>query len=295
MKKFWCWLMVMMTMLSVFPMGALAAEVDAAQEEIVIDEQKGYWFYQTDNLTIEINRRKDHTPRIWYEVEVWASEEEPLTSYMAPAKKKATKLVNPLSFARENHIVLAITDDFCGYRIRNKHTIGIVIRDGEVLGKKTRNSKRNRGWPNLDALAVLEDGSMKALISDAYTADEYLAMGARHVLSFGPMLVAEGELVDYVMSPKYYPYHEPRLAIGMIEPYHYMILAVEGRDEGSKGAKLDWMAEKMMALGCTEALNLDGGGTAALMFMGEVLNRSDKDMRSISTLIGFGTSEQVPQ
>jgi len=29
--------------------------------------------------------------------------------------------------------------------------------------------------------------------------------------------------------------------------------------------------------------------------MGEVLNRSDKDMRSISTLIGFGTSEQVPQ
>ena len=134
---------------------------------------------------------------------------------------------------------------------------------------------------------------MKAFISDAHTADEYLAMGARHVLSFGPMLVAQGELVDYVMSPKYYPYHEPRLAIGMIEPYHYMILAVEGREDGSKGAKLDWMAEKMKELGCTEALNLDGGGTAALMFMGEVLNRSDKDMRSVSTLIGFGQSEKV--
>lgn len=54
---------------------------------------------------------------------------------------------------------------------------------------------------------------MKAFISDAYTADEYLAMGTRHVLLFGLMLVSWGELVDYVMSPQYYPYHEPRLAI----------------------------------------------------------------------------------
>lgn len=50
---------------------------------------------------------------------------------------------------------------------------------------------------------------------------------------------------------------------------------------------------KIKELGCTEALNLDGGGTAALMFMGEVLNRSDKDMRSVSTLISFGQSDKV--
>ena len=55
------------------------------------------------------------------------------------------------------------------------------------------------------------------------------------------------------------------------------------------------LAQKMQELGCTEALNLDGGGTAAMMFMGEVLNRSDKKMRSVSTLIGFGKSEQITE
>lgn len=267
----------------------------ALAEEIVQDSEKGHWSYKTDDLTIEINRRKDDTPRVWYEAEIWASEKEPLTSYIAPAKKVATKLVNPRSFAKENKIVLAITDDFCGYRFRNKHTPGIVIRNGEVLGKKTRNSKKNRGWPNLDTLAVMEDGSMKAAICDAYTAEEYLQMGARDVFSFGPVLLSDGIITDYVLDKKYYPYHEPRLAIGMIEPYHYMIVAVEGRDDGSKGAKLDWLAQKMQELGCTEALNLDGGGTAAMMFMGEVLNRSDKKMRSVSTLIGFGKSEQITE
>lgn len=53
------------------------------------------------------------------------------------------------------------------------------------------------------------------------------------------------------------------------------------------------MAEKMQSLGCVEALNLDGGGTAAMMFMGEVLNRSNKNMRSINSLIVFGKSEKV--
>ena len=117
-------------------------------EEIVQASEKGHWSYKTDDLTIEINRRKD---------------------------------------------------GFCGYRFRNKHTTGIVIRNGEVLGQKTCNSKK----PGL--------------------------------------------------------------------------------------------AQKMQELGCTEALNLDGGGTAAMMFMGEVLNRSDKKMRSVSTLIGFGKSEQITE
>ncbi|MBQ8536350.1 MAG: phosphodiester glycosidase family protein [Clostridia bacterium] len=291
MKRFIALLMALITPLSLLPMSVWAEKA----EEIVQESEKGYWSYQTEGLTIVINRREDDTPRVWYEAEIWASEAEPLTSYMAPAKKAATKLVNPQSFAKENHIVLAITDDFCGYRIRNKHTIGIVIRNGQVLGKRTRNSKRNRGWPNLDTLAVLPDGSMKAAICDAYTADEYLAMGAKDVFAFGPVLLSDGQFTDYVMKDNYYPYHEPRMAIGMIEPYHYLILSVEGREDGSKGARLDWMAEKMKELGCTEALNLDGGGTAAMIFMGEVLNRSEKGMRSVSTLIGFGQSSQVSE
>ena len=49
----------------------------------------------------------------------------------------------------------------------------------------------------------------------------------------------------------------------------------------------------MIELGVVEAVNLDGGGTAALMFMGEVLNRSSRNLRSVNSLIGFGQSAQI--
>ena len=263
-------------------------------EEIVQNADEGFWSYRTNALSITINRRSDDTPRVWYEVEVFASEEEPLRTFLSEGKRPGRKLVNPLKMAKQNQLVLAITDDFSGYRLQNDQKVGIVIREGIVLGNKTRNSRNRQSWPNLDTLAVYPDGSMKANVSDAYKADEYLAQGATNVFAFGPAIISDGVIPEYVLDEKYYPYNEPRLAIGMIEPFHYMIVAVEGRDDGSKGARNSWVAQKMLELGCTEALNLDGGGTAVLMFMGEVLNRSPKNMRSINSLIGFGQSEAVP-
>ena len=265
----------------------------ALAEEIVQDPENGLWSYRKEGLSITITRKEDDTPRVWYEAEIHASAEEPLHTYLSEGKRPGRKLVNPQKLAKQNQLVLAITDDFCGYRIQKNQKVGIVIREGLVLGTKTRRSANRQSWPNLDTLAVFADGSMKANLSDAYKADEYLEMGATNVFAFGPALVMDGEIPEYILDEKYYPYHEPRLAIGMIEPYHYIILCVEGRDDGSKGARCSWMAQTMQELGCVEALNLDGGGTAAMMFMGEVLNRSTKSMRSINSLIVFGQSELV--
>lgn len=263
-------------------------------EFICADSENGLWRYVTSDLSIRIERVIDaETPRVYYVADILASPENPLQTVITPGKRPGRTLKNPQTFAIESQAVLAITDDFSGYRIQKEQRVGIVIREGYVLSKKTRNSKNVRGWPNLDTLAVYADGSMKANASDTYTADEYLADGAVNVFAFGPMLVSNGELTGFVMEEDYYPYNEPRMAIGMIEPYHYMILCVEGREDNSKGARCGWMAEKMQSLGCVEALNLDGGGTAAMMFMGEVLNRSNKNMRSINSLIVFGKSEKV--
>ena len=47
----------------------------------------------------------------------------------------------------------------------------------------------------------------------------------------------------------------------------------------------------MLEKGAVEALNLDGGGTVALVFMGEILNKTGKTMRDITSIIGFGQHE----
>lgn len=265
-------------------------------EFVWVDEEAGQWHYFTPHLSIRIDRFiEEDVPRVYYVADIRCSQEEPLKTVLTDGKKPGRSLKNPRNLAIENQAVFAITDDFSGYRIQRDQRVGIVIREGYVLGEKTRSSDSYRGWPNLDTLAVYADGHMEAGVSDAHTAEEYLEMGATNVFAFGPMLVSDGVIPDFVLDEDYYPYHEPRLAIGMIEPFHYIVLCVEGRSDDSKGARPDWMAKKMLELGCVEALNLDGGGTAAIMFMGEVLNRSSKNMRSVNSLIVFGQSDLVGQ
>ena len=67
---------------------------------------------------------------------------------------------------------------------------------------------------------------------------------------------------------------QPRCAIGMVEPGHYFAALAEGRIRNvSVGVSVAQMAEWMQKGGCTEALNLDGGQTAVMTFMGKQISR----------------------
>ena len=143
---------------------------------------------------------------------------------------------------------------------------------------------------------------MKCYDAQDHTAQEYLDMGATDVLAFGPILVTDGKLGEHMRATQeeakqygYYHYREPRCALGMVSPGHYIVLTVNGRQNQSKGAYLDWLAWKMLELGAQEALNLDGGGTVALVFMGESINVKATTSRNTSHLMSFGTSELVPE
>lgn len=277
--------------LLLLPAAALASPfLDGPGEEYSCDPEAGLWVYRSQDLAICITRKSDDTPLIWYEAEIFASPEEPLHTYISSGTKTpGRRLVNPLSLARENNVLFAISDDFCGYRLRRNLTAGIIIREGQVLSKKTFSREKWRTWPNLDTLAVFPDGRMKTYPCDQLSLLEYQALRATNVFAFGPVLVSEGSINQAVLEPDYYPYEEPRMAIGMIEPFHYIVVAVEGRKKTSVGATPAWLARKMQELGCVEALNLDGGGTAVMIFMGQVLNRSERNLRSINSIIGFGT------
>ena len=75
--------------------------------------------------------------------------------------------------------------------------------------------------------------------------------------------------------------NNPRVAIGYYEPGHYCLVMVDGTrasNSGSKGATLDELTELFLSLGCTEALNLDGGGTVAMRFGSQTLNTSTRSL-----------------
>lgn len=259
-------------------------------EYVFQDEKDGHWLYLSDTLQVEIKRYTDpNEPLIWFETDIKVTGEERMQSLLT-----GKKYYSPVKIARENQSVLAFTDDFFGYRVRQKQVQGILIRSGTILSDKTKREGAG-GFPKLETLAYFADGSMKCYNANDHTAQEYADMGATDVLAFGPILVTNGELGEHMTDKTYYHYREPRCALGMVEPNHYLLLVVKGRSDDSKGAYLDWLAEKMLALGAQEALNLDGGGTVALVFMGDLLNVKTNKLRNVTSLLSFGSSALVTE
>ncbi len=258
----------------------------AGQPFVYKDREGGYWLYVSAALRVEITRYYQSAGQIeWFEAYITFKEGKPVS---VAAGKDGRSYREPLDMAAQAGAVCAITDDFYVYRVKNKQRPGIVLRQGEVKASRTYPQDRSR-IPSLEILAMFQDGSMKTFASDAHTAQEYLDLGVTDTWAFGPALVQEGEVPRYFYSDDYRSYREPRCALGMVRPGQYCALVITGRKEGSRGAVFGWMAEKMLEMGAVEALNLDGGGTAALMFMGEYLNRGQwhQDSRAESGIIAF--------
>jgi hypothetical protein len=104
--------------------------------------------------------------------------------------------------------------------------------------------------------------------------------GVQMAIGGGPQLVTNGKATPPEKPetlPRNAPYsvralyeRHPRSAIGFSKSHFFL---VEGRQPGlSMGMTLEELANYLVKLGCTEALNLDGGASAQLMLGGQVMN-----------------------
>jgi exopolysaccharide biosynthesis protein len=113
--------------------------------------------------------------------------------------------------------------------------------------------------------------------------------GARTALSGGPVLVQGGRVQrsralgsDSTVS---YSRRHPRSAIGWGKGFCWLV-QVDGRQRRSVGMTLPELGELMRTLGCDEAMNLDGGGSATFWYDGQVRNNPcDGDERDIANSI----------
>ena len=275
-------------------------KAQAGMEEFIhADVENGLWLYISAGLRVEIKRFNDpNIPLIWYEADIRTRGEELLHSVAANPDRVANAMNRPETIARRNKVVFGVNDDQFTTRKTNKKVVGMVVRQGKIYSA-TSYKNGVATTPNLETAALYPDGRLMVYGSREHSAQEYIDMGATDVFSFGPILVRDGvineKLAEYRVKDK-----QPRTCIGMVEPYHYVCIAVDGRHRGSEGANYLWLSERVKSLGATQALNLDGGNTSAMVFMGERLNSSsgagpDGLVRSISGLVAIGTSALVPE
>ena len=164
------------------------------------------------------------------------------------------------AIADAHDALLAVNGDFYGTR-----NDGYVIRNG-VLYRSTSAGNED--------LAIYADGDFRIVHEDDFSAEQLLADGALQVFSFGPALLSDGEiLVDAQDEVGRAKASNPRTAIGMIEPLHYVFVVSDGRTDESEGLSLSELAAFMKELGVSTAYNLDGGGSSTMVYQGEVVNR----------------------
>ena len=273
-------------------------------EYLYSSEDEGLWIYVSQTSKVIIQRKYDATqPLTWFEADLYGDLDagEMLRTVQNDPEKMGKVRVDATETAKKHNVVFAMNTDYYTYRVavnNNRHT-GVVIRDGRILYDDPYTEKQvtNSMFPNLDMLAFMPDGSLKVYHSWEKTAQEFIDEGVQTVYSFGPYLLLDGKV-----SERAYANNEnknPRCAIGMVEPGHYVAIMCEGRLKRSAGVTISYLAKMMRAKGCQVAFNMDGGQTAVMVFMGKQLNQigaydgGKTNSRPTSEGLGFGTSEQV--
>ena len=207
--------------------------------------------YRSGHISLTL-RTVEEEHLIYHVAEIYVSDLKYLRTAMGHEdwghSQDATEL------ARAHNAVLAISGDHYFGRWE-----GIMIRNGLLY----RDSRYK------DVCVLLRDGSMITIPDAALDVEQLIAMSPWQVWSFGPGLMEDGKARSGIRNS--ISGHNPRSAIGYVEPGHYFFVQVEGREDShSDGMTLDELAALFEELGCKTAYNLDGGRTASMVWKGEL-------------------------
>ncbi|NLX83702.1 MAG: phosphodiester glycosidase family protein [Clostridiales bacterium] len=267
-------------------------------EFVHIDEEAGRWVYLSHDLRILIERfHAVHQKRklVYFIADIRFRGDQAFRAFLADPKNPARVLERPAVIARKNKVVYAQNGDLFSYRYYNKKKMGLIIRGGKVISKDTY-TRALAAIPPLDELALYPNGHVEMSTPGINSPQDYLNRGATDVLAFGPILFQHGRKDDRL--DKSFTHREPRSALGVIKPGHFVGIMVEGRNERSVGANLQFVADRLIERGCVEAFTLDGGQTAAMVFMGQEIMDPGiysgfQQARRQQDIIGIGISPKV--
>lgn len=226
--------------------------------------------YTSSNTSITITQTSTGSGSdtiTYYAADIQVSDATTVRSAFANNEYGTNITAKPSEIASDNDAVFAINGDYYGFR-----TDGILIRNGVVY--------RDEGVR--DGIAFYTDGHVEVYDETSTDAETLLAAGVWNTCSFGPALVNDGAVLDGIDSVEVdtnvgnhsIQGEQPRTALGYIDTDHYVFVVVDGRNEGySRGMTMTELAQLMVDLGCQCAYNIDGGGSSAMYFNGEIINQ----------------------
>lgn len=234
--------------------------------------------YKDDNISISIDTVRKYNSTV-YIADIQVSDVKYLKAAFADSTYGRNIKETTSAMASSNKAIFAINGDYYGFR-----DYGYVLRNGTLY--------RTTAGDNED-LVIDKNGKFSIIDESTTSTDSLNLKSTWQILSFGPALINNGKItVDSSSEVARSMSSNPRTAIGMISPLHYIIIVSDGRTNESAGLSLLNLAKIFAAKGCTTAYNLDGGGSSTMYFNGKVVNnptdgRSSGE-REVSDIVYFG-------
>ena len=259
-------------------------------DSINFDLPQGLQVYQAINVAPNL--------RAWY-VRVAESLPEIETRVVASTDNDGIETIS--EFADRLQVPVLINGGYFRMDLNPAKHVGILKVDGELIHSATTSVLRgeqrfylHRAAIGFDTDDQLDIGQVSSTGDSVYRWEKPIENlpgmpGARKdtvyrhpwtfrdILGGGPQLIRDGVINISINEEVFFgtsiPQVHPRTAAGITSNGDLILLIVDGRQLISRGVDLKELAGILADLGCQEAINLDGGGSSALVVNGLLLNR----------------------
>jgi len=211
-------------------------------------------------LTETHSRADEHLSSAYTYTEIYLPDVHSLkTWYADDPEHAAASAVDIVTAAWQSGAAFMVNGDF--YTIQGVN----AVRNGRVL---------NFCVSDYDLCVLYEDGRMQTYPGEKLqnlAEVERILQNAWQAWSFGPILLnPDGSAIDDFsgLDYEYLTRVHPRTAIGYYGPGHYCIVSVFGFRDDLPGVTLEELSAYFAYLGCSQAYNLDGGGSTHLWYHG---------------------------
>lgn len=221
-------------------------------DEVIITENS----YKSPEVSVTIDTHKieiEGDQIVYYVADIYVASIDNFVAAVANNDMSYYSTQKSTELDKNAKAIISICGDFVTYQ-----KTGFMMRNREIYV-----DDNNR----YSICALYSDGTMDTFDAKDYRIDDIKAKDPVQVWSFGPVLLDEdGTVRDKYQVSSTVAQRNPRSAVGYYEPGHYCFVVVDGRQKHSAGMKIPALAAVFEELGCAKAYNLDGGGSAVMMF-----------------------------
>jgi len=173
------------------------------------------------------------------------------------------ELITTSNFGLRDTAIAAVNGNF--FDVKNGGSVDFVRVNGNTINTN-RLDKNNSRARHQEAAIVIENGKISIQKWDG-SADWETKLTAENVLLNGPLLTLNS-IDETLDTAGFNRLRHPRTCLGLKPNGRVILLTVDGRNENSAGMSLFELTKLMRWLGCTSAINFDGGGSTTLWVNG---------------------------